>query len=133
MKPFLAFLALLFLNPVESFRQEPRIDLLQKAFLSIAEDLTNRNHLVSVVMENVSSKASEAAAVATSYLPHISVKWNMRQTKAFELNSTAIVVLESMASVIVFSNRTLYPMTFSLTVQLLRKLKASQFQDFNLQ
>lgn len=120
--------ALLFVCAPKNLQALDRFSL-RKAFLGIVSELATRNHLVSLVAEDVNSDASQAAASAASVVPHIFVVWDENKSRMFELNTTAILLLDSISSVKLFSSRTFFALTFSMSQQLIFYCRNASFSD----
>lgn len=88
---FLIVLGFIVFN-VESFKNA----MLQKAFSRIVEILGDRNHEVTLVFDEFSRKSiGSIASVAMAAIPHKIAQFDNK--KRFFLNTSALVVLESVA------------------------------------
>lgn len=92
-------------------RSSSQNNALQRAFLNITEALGQRNHLVLVIVAD--DVRNTAAILKTSAgTPHIVTKWN--KLEMLQLNSSAIVLLDSIPCLEDFNNLTIPPLKFSL-------------------
>lgn len=117
---------------VNSFPRSFQKSSLAKAFSSVSEFLVDRNHLVSLVTFG-DVKIGEAEATvyaATAGIPHIVTRWN--KMEKFLLNSSAIVLLNSVGWLKVFNSHTDVPMTFSMSQQLFIYCKEATFDEISL-
>lgn len=100
MKHYLAFVIFL------AFCKASKIDLLQKAFVGISKALAKRNHLLSVVTDGFTNdKVNSATFAVLNEIPHVIIKFENRREK-IQLNSSAIVLLDSVATFETFRNHT---------------------------
>lgn len=113
MKHFLIFTTIVAFCKVESFSRDFNKNALQKTFGNISQALAQRNHLTSVVTES----AFSGAATVTAGILHVVARFK-NNSERFPLNSSAIVFLDSVASLEAFNTRTTLPTTFSTTQQL---------------
>lgn len=128
MKLLSIFSAILFLSVTQSLRKSNEF-LLRKAFSAIVKQFPSKNFYVSVVSENLLSEASKAAAFLTSAKPHVTFLWNKNKSETFELNSTAIIILDSTDSLNAFNNHTTFPLNYAISEQLIFYLQNATADD----
>lgn len=111
MKFFLIFVTCGVLNEVESLSRNN--NPLQKAFMNISASLENWNYLVSIVAEKDSNDEINLDSFHQYFnFPH-GVMTFKNESEKLRLNSSAIVFLESVASLKNFNNRVILHKTFS--------------------
>lgn len=118
MKFYSVFVIFVAFCKVESILRDHRSKVLQKAFVNIMEALRKQNYLMTVVVGEFFSDQIDAVSRAfTMDHPHVVARFN--DTKKFNLNSSAIVLLDTTESVKMFNKRTIIPLTFSMQQQIL--------------
>lgn len=90
-----------------------RKSTLHNAFFGIMEDLSKRNHLLTLVLGGGISD-DEAALTASADVPHITATWIENKTTKFQVNYSAIVLLDSLASIKAFNRHANYSLEFSI-------------------
>lgn len=77
MKFFTIFVTLVAFCKVESFSRDTKNNALQKAFVGIVQALSKKNHLVSIVVDSVSScKTKPAVFKSIADFPHVVAKFD---------------------------------------------------------
>lgn len=106
---------------VEEILCNPKRNALKKAFSDITDSLMQKNRFVSVIMSDFSdNNIKSAITAATAGIPHVNFeKRFVNEMSPYELNSSAIVSLDSVASMKVFNNRTNLFDFFSMPQQLI--------------
>lgn len=130
MKFSFILVTLLLLYRVKKSSQGCSKNVMQNALSGIIENLSNRNHLVTVVVENATSDVLKSAAFAISGKPHKTVSWIRNESRTFQLNSTAVVLLDSLVSMKNFTNNTIFPLNFKLSQQLIIFCHNATVKDF---
>lgn len=105
------------------------IDLksMQTAFINISEALKQQNH-VEIVVDSVFGKKTDFAPFASfAGIPHIVAKFDSKM-REFQINSSAIVSLNSIESLESFNSRTSLHVTLSMSQQLIIHCQDATFE-----
>lgn len=113
MKFCFVLVVFLIICKIVSSSQVLRSKALQKAFVKVSESLAQRNHLVSVVSDEMSSVSTDSAPFASiASVPHTVTKFD--KSRKFQLNSSSIVLLDSFKSLETFNKQTMLPQSFTI-------------------
>lgn len=94
---------------VNSFPRFSKESALQKAFLNISRFLAEQNRLISVVVSDGLSDEQESVVFPlNAAVPHVVATFG-NDSKVFRLNSSAIVLLDSVETLKAFNQRTVLP------------------------
>lgn len=109
------FVIFLVLCKVTSFSRGLKYKALQTAFINISESLAQRNYLVAIIVVDSDSgnKSDSLSFVSTIGIPHIITKFDIKK-KSFRINSSAIVSLNTIASLETFHDCIILPATFTI-------------------
>lgn len=104
---------------------------LQEALAGIVQSLMNRSHMLTIIKsENASMIAEIAIASATAGVPHV-VEKIVRLRKKIILNSSAIVAVESVGSLVRINQITFYEPSFSMSQQVIVYCENGTFDDMS--
>lgn len=117
MKFFVVVVIFIAFCKIDSVLLVPKLSL-QKAFVNISKTLARRNHLVSIVsVGGPEDQGDLTSLVPFADKPHVVAKFDS-ESKKFQLNSSALVLLDSVESLAKFNKRVILPSTFSTSQQL---------------
>lgn len=129
MKFFSIFLVSAAFCKIEPFLQNPKNDALYNMFENISQALSKGNHLLTVVSDSLLKDNFDSAVFATSSnVPHVVASF-VNDLRKFTLNSSSIVSLNSIASLKAFNERTVLPVSFSVSQQLVIYCQNLTFED----
>lgn len=115
MKFFLVFVTSVSFCTHETFSVNT---VLRRAFENISEALKQKSHMLSLVLGDLTSYSSDSGLFElVSHIPHVVTRFE-NESKTFRLNSSAIIISDSIATVQSFNKRTILPVTFSINQQL---------------
>lgn len=118
MKFFVVIVTFIAFCKVNSGLRVPEVKSLQKAFVNILETLARRNHVVSLVsVGGPEDQGDSTSLISFADTPHVVARLD-NESKRFRLNSSAIVLLDSVTSLATFNKHALLPSTFSMSQQL---------------
>lgn len=128
MRFYLVLVSFIAFCELETLSQDSRKRSLQEAFVDISKEIAKKNHLVSVVADSASqNKVNSVPFASTAHIPHVVARF--KHDQKFKLNSSAIVFLDSVASLEVFNNRTILPATFSMQQQIFIHCQKGTFNE----
>lgn len=108
---FSIFVIVLVFCKVKSFSRSLKCGTMETAFINISETLATHNHVVAIVVDSVFNNKTDFAPFASfAGIPHIVAKFD-NTSENFLLNSSAIVLLNTIASLETFNSRTILPVT----------------------
>lgn len=94
----------------KSFKSES----LQKAFANITTVLQKQNYVLSIAFDSSQYNQNDLTSlISFADIPHVVAHFDS-QSEQLDLNSSAVVLLDSIASVKRFNNRAFMPVTFSM-------------------
>lgn len=132
MKFYLEFVIIVAFSNVGTFSHGSRDKVLQKALVDIVEALSKQDYLLSIVLGSSSEDTYSAPLALTAEIPHIVAKLDNEENK-LKLNSSAIVILDSVASLNAFNKRTVIPSSFPRAKQLFISLHNGTFAEIESQ
>lgn len=118
MKLTLVLAVFMFFCKSKAFSQIYELNVLEKAFFNISRALVGQDHLVTIVVGSaLSDKMVHATFASTAGIPHAVVRLK-NGSRMFHLNSSAIILLDTIQSLESFYNRAILPGTFLMSQQL---------------
>lgn len=118
MKCFFVFVTLLAFCKVKTISQDGKNNALRQCFENISKVLEQENRLVTVVVSAAFGHEERSGSFAfTAAIPHIVATFES-DSKYFQLDSSAIVLLDSIASLIAFNGRLILPPTLPTTTRI---------------
>lgn len=104
-------------------------DVLQMAFVNISKVLARQNNLLTVLVHAaLKGNTSSGTFAYLPGIPHIVARFENESGK-FNLNSNAIVFMDSVASLKTFNNRKLLPLTYSMEQQVIIHFQDGTFDE----
>lgn len=131
MKFYLTFLVILVFCQVEIFSLDvlDNSDVLKRAFVNVSKALALQNNLLTVLVHAaLKGNTSSGSFAYLPGIPHVVARFE-NESGMFNLNSNAIVFMDSVASLKTFNNRKLLPFTYSMEQQVIIHFQDGTFDE----
>lgn len=100
---------------------------LKKSFEIMAKVFTQHNHVVTVVISK-SDEINSYCFASIVAVPHVVTRFDSKKSE-WTLNSSAIVLLDSVASLKTFNQLTVLPWTFALSQQIFIFFREGTYEE----
>lgn len=108
--------------------QNSKWNLIQTAFMNISKDVAKRNHFLQITVRGVFDNTIQSAIISTVTIPHTVVRFE-KISELFELESSSIVLLDTMDSLVKFINHDSLFARLSTSQQLIVYVQGGTFDE----